>query len=63
MSGYDDLMRLREQGLRTRLMLLESAIDEHRREVRDGIPPRWRAPEDPNVRLWKVLDNQRKSDG
>lgn len=58
MTEYAALMALTEQALRTRVMLLESAIREHGREIRDGVPPKWRQPMDPNERLWNVLDDR-----
>jgi len=54
-TTYADLMGWSVQSLRTKVMLLEGAIREHRREVRDGIPPRWKSPEDPDVRLWRTI--------
>lgn len=63
MTDYAVLMGLQEHALRTRVMLLESVIAEHRREVRDGVPPKWKPPMDPNERLWSALDNEEFDDG
>lgn len=52
----DMVMRLREQTLRTRIMVLEVAILTHRRHVRDGLVSRWRPDRDPDEHLWAVLD-------
>ena len=55
LTEFRDLLGWSVQSLRTRVMVLEAAIDEHRREVRDGIPRRWGEPIDPNVRLWRTI--------
>jgi hypothetical protein len=52
----DMVMRLREQALRTRLMVLQDAILTHRRQVRDGFVSPWHPDRDANTHLWSVLD-------
>lgn len=52
----DMVMRLREQALRTRLLILHGAIVTHRRQVRDGFVSPWHPDRDANQHLWAVLD-------